>query len=161
MLHIHHHGLMSRPRKLAAREQAITDIVENCVLTRTRVISRLLTNIYDDAYRSLGINSSQVILLTIIYKIGPASRAEIGRFNRQERSTLTRNLEIMLEAGWIEEADQQQKGRARPIVITESGIQILMDGYPAWQSAQKQAIAALGKSAVAAVMDAGSNLFPT
>ena len=56
--------------------------------------------------RAYGIVAPQFALLTVIAKIGPASRAEIGRFHRQDRSTLTRNLKSMLSAGWIEEVQE-------------------------------------------------------
>jgi hypothetical protein len=56
---------------------------------RTRRISRVVTNIYDQALRSHGVNASQFSLLVLIAKLGGASRAEIGRANYQDRSTLT------------------------------------------------------------------------
>ena len=147
---------MSNIKPSAAGDRMIQEIVDDCVLTRTRVISRVLTGIYDDAYRPFGVTSSQLILLTIICKMKQASRAAIARYNHQERSTMTRNLQIMLTEGWIEEVAHDGKGRARPIGVTAKGLQLLHDTRPAWRAAQKQATAVLGKSGAAAIMEIGN-----
>ena len=73
-------------------EDEIIKIASSCVLMRTRLVSRVVTGIYDEALRSLGLNAAQFALLVVIFSIGPVSRAEKGRFHHQDRSTLTRNL---------------------------------------------------------------------
>ena len=57
------------------------EITRNCLLTRTRRISRVITGIYDEEYRPFGINAPQCSLLVMISRLGSASRAEIGRQN--------------------------------------------------------------------------------
>ncbi|WP_201377411.1 hypothetical protein [Ktedonobacter sp. SOSP1-85] len=58
-------------------------ITRHCLLTRTRRISRIITNMYDQALRSHGVNAPQFSLLVLIARLGGASRAEIGRANYQ------------------------------------------------------------------------------
>jgi DNA-binding MarR family transcriptional regulator len=122
----------------------VSEIAQTCLLMRTRLISRVLTGIFDQELRPFGINSPQFVLLVVIATIGPASRAEIGRFNRQDRSTLTRNLQRMLAEGWIAEAEGKAGGRGRPIVLTQAGTDLLQHATPAWQAAQARAQAVLG-----------------
>jgi pimeloyl-ACP methyl ester carboxylesterase len=55
----------------------------------------------------------QFSLLVLIARLGGASRAEIGRASYQERSTLTRNLALLLTEGWVEEMVSDQGGRSR------------------------------------------------
>jgi DNA-binding MarR family transcriptional regulator len=119
-------------------------MARDCLLMRTRLVSRVVTSIYDEALRPFGIVSPQFALLLVIAKIGPASRAEIGRFNRQDRSTLTRNLRPMLSMGWIEEVQDGKRGRARPIAVTKAGGRLLQEAAPAWRSAQMRTKAKLG-----------------
>jgi DNA-binding MarR family transcriptional regulator len=114
----------------------VGEVTRHCLLTRTRRISRLITGIYDQAMRPHGINSPQFSLLVLIAKLGGASRAAIGRANYQERSTLTRNLALLLTEGWIEETVPEAGGRSRPIVLSPAGRELLASAMPAWRSAQ-------------------------
>ncbi len=132
---------------------AIARVGATCLLMRTRLISRVITSIYDQELREFGINSPQFALLLVICKIGPASRAEIGRFHRQDRSTLTRNLQIMISEGWIEEVRHQADGRSRPIALTKAGKDLLRDAVPSWRMAQAQAKVVLGEDGAIAITD--------
>jgi DNA-binding MarR family transcriptional regulator len=131
----------------------LAEITHHCLLTRTRKISRIVTGIYDQELRPYGINSPQFSLLVVISRLGPASRAEIGRENAQDRSTLTRNLQCLLSEGWVEEVLSDTGGRRRPIVLTKAGNELLQNAAPAWRTAQTQAKRILGKVGVTAVMD--------
>lgn len=138
----------------------IAEISGNCLLTRTRRIARVLTAIYDQALRPFGINSPQFTLLVVISRLGPASRAEIGRQNHQDRSTLTRNLQLILSQGWVEEIRDPATGRGRPLVLTKAGKDLLHKAAPAWRAAQVEARLVLGKAGVAAVMHIADELPP-
>lgn len=127
------------------------EITRNCLVTRTRRISRVITGIYDEEYRPFGINAAQVTLLVMISRLGAASRAEIGRQNNQDRSTLTRNLQVMMSNGWIEEVPHEEGGRKRAIVLTKAGKKLLSDVAPAWRAAQRRGKALLGESGAAAI----------
>ncbi|WP_222950778.1 MarR family winged helix-turn-helix transcriptional regulator [Sphingomonas sp. JC676] len=134
----------------------MAEVTRDCLLTRTRRISRVITSLYDAAIRPLGINSTQVSLLVTIAKLGGASRAEIGRANYQERSTLTRNLALLLKDGWIEELAAE--GRSRPIILSEAGRKLLVTAAPAWRAAQEEAHKLLGDQGVAALIGVADNL---
>jgi DNA-binding MarR family transcriptional regulator len=135
------------------REDVINEITCHCLVTRARRISRMLTSIYDQALLPYGINSPQFSLLVVIARLGPASRAEIGRYNRQDRSTLTRNLQLILSEGWVEEVQHTEGGRIKPIVLTKAGKEMLSRAAPAWRAAQVQAQAVLGEAGSAAIME--------
>jgi DNA-binding MarR family transcriptional regulator len=135
------------------KEDVINEITDNCLITRTRRISRILTSIYDQALLPFGITSSQLSLLVTISKLGPASRAEIGRYNRQDRSTLTRNLQLVLSEGWVEEIQHTKGGRIKPIVLTTAGKDVVSRAAPAWRAAQARAKAVLGETGAIAIME--------
>jgi DNA-binding MarR family transcriptional regulator len=134
------------------------EITRNCLLTRTRRISRIITGIYDEEYRPFGVNAPQVSLLVMISRLGSASRAEIGRQNNQDRSTLTRNLQLMISNGWIEEVPHEEGGRKRAIVLTKAGKKLLSDVTPAWRAAQRRGKALLGESGAAAIKSIADGL---
>jgi DNA-binding MarR family transcriptional regulator len=133
----------------------VKEIASGCVLTRTRLIARAVTSIYDDALRPFGIKASQFALLVMIAKVGPARRAEIGRINRQDRSTLTRNLKIILREGWIEEVPDRN-GKGRLVAVSDVGLRLMEGAAPVWREAQAKARALLGEPGTAAVSDIGN-----
>jgi len=149
---------MKRKEAPSAGDGVITEFASTCLLMRARLASRVLTAVYDDELREFGLNSPQFSLLVVIHRIGPASRAEIGRYHHQDRSTLTRNLKILIAEGWVQESPDSAGGRARPMVLTEAGVDLLQKVRPAWQKAQEKAKAVLGDTNVAALDDIAKRL---
>jgi len=137
----------------------IEEITHHCLLTRTRTISRVITSIYDQAMRPFGINASQFSLLVLITRLGAPSRAELGRANHQERSTSTRNLQLVLSDGWVEE-QMPESGRRRPIVVSPAGKALLEAAMPAWREAQAKAKRLLGEEGAAALVKLAAGLPP-
>lgn len=145
----------------AAASDLVDEFASACLLMRTRLVARVLTGIYDDAFRDFGIHSPQFALLVVISKMGSASRAEIGRFHHQDRSTLTRNLKILIAAGWLEESPGSSGGRARPMRLTKSGVSLLRKVEPAWRKAQAQVSALLGNDNAMAIADMAKRIMKT
>ena len=135
----------------------VTEVVKDCLMTRTRRISRVITNLFDQELRPYGLSSSQFSLLVLIARMGGASRAEIGRANHQERSTSTRNLQLVLDQGWAEEV-VPEKGRSRPIVISKAGRDLLAEAMPAWRVAQVKAKQLLGVDGASAIVQLSAGL---
>lgn len=131
----------------------IADMGGACLLMRSRLITRIITNIYDEKLRVLGITSAQFTLLVAIYQIEPATRADIGRFQHQDRSTLTRNLRMVLSEGWVEESRYGADGRSRPIVLTRAGEDLLREAEQAWHAAQVQVVDLLDRDGAIALMN--------
>jgi DNA-binding MarR family transcriptional regulator len=143
---------------LVTHKDVIDEMGSSCVLMRVRLISRVLTGFYDEELRPFGIGAPQFALLGAISIIEPATRAEVGRFHHQDRSTLTRNLRIILSEGWVQEIQSERGGRGRPIVLTKKGRDLLRSAEPVWRVAQARAKALLGRDGVTAVTKIGSRL---
>jgi DNA-binding MarR family transcriptional regulator len=131
----------------------IVEITNACLLMRTRLISRVISGIYDKQLRTLKISSAQFALLVAIYQVQPATRAEVGRHQHLDRSTLTRHLKVILSEGWAEETRYGADGRSRPIVLTKTGADLLRQAEPVWRAAQAEAKDLLGRDGFVAVMD--------
>ena len=143
--------------KSEAIASLVTEVAEHCLMTRTRRISRVVTNLFDQALRPHGLSSSQFSLLVLIARMNGASRAEIGRANHQERSTSTRNLQLVLDQGWAEEI-MPEKGRSRPIMISKAGRELLAQAMPAWRAAQVKAKQLLGVDGASAIVQLSAGL---
>jgi len=82
------HTLERKP----AESASIADIAEmtagSCVATRVRQLSRIVTRVYDDAMRPLGITASQYTLLAQLAARDAITAVEIGHELDIEKSTL-------------------------------------------------------------------------
>jgi DNA-binding MarR family transcriptional regulator len=147
-----------KTHKAPGPDTVIQEITQACVLMRTRLISRVLTAIYDAELRSFGIGSPQFALLVLIGSLEPVTRADIGRYLRQDRSTLTRNLKLVISEGWAKEIPDAAAGRARPIALTKAGKDLLRKAAPGWRVAQSRAKALLAKNGVTAIMKVANRI---
>jgi DNA-binding MarR family transcriptional regulator len=125
----------------------ITDIAAStaatCLATRVRQLSRIITRVYDDAMRPLGITASQYTLLAQLASRDGITAVEIGHELDIEKSTLSRNLKRLLALGHII-MDPPAGRRGRGLHLTPKGQAVLKDAYPIWQNAQTRAISAMG-----------------
>ncbi len=125
-------------------------IAEQCACIRTRQASRALTRLYDDALRGAGLQISQLSALVAVALYGEAG-ATIGELAATlvlERTTLTRNLRPLEEAGWIRVTRSAADARARIVLLTRSGEAAIERAMPLWQRAQRRVADAVGGRAL-------------
>jgi len=115
-----------------------------CLATRVRQLSRIVTRMYDDALRPLGITASQFTLLTQLGQQDGITAVEIGYTLDIEKSTLSRNLKRLLVLELIE-MDPPAGRRGRGLHLTPKGQVAIKEAYPVWNEAQKRAQLLLGK----------------
>jgi DNA-binding MarR family transcriptional regulator len=141
-------NIMAPAPQRAGQDQAhIIDIAEatsaTCLATRVRQLSRIITRVYDDAMRPLGITTSQYTLLAQLAARDGITAVEIGFGLDIEKSTLSRNLKRLLALGHIV-MDPPAGRRGRGLHLTPKGQGVLKDAYPIWQQSQTKASQALG-----------------
>ena len=129
-------------------------IAQNCIGVRVRLLNRVVTRIYDDALRPLGIKTSQLNILVVIARLGLARPAEICDRLKMDLSTVSRNVDRMRARGWIEVVDDDRDARAHQFRLSAQGRQLLEKAKPAWEKAQKKAKKLLGQSGVTALVRA-------
>ena len=125
----------------------IDTIAGECIAVRMRMLNRVVTNIYDDALRPLGVKVSQMNILVAAGKMDTARPAEVCEALHLDVSTLSRNVERMKARGWLEVIPDRD-GRAQPFRLTNEGSKLLEQAAPAWKHAQRQAKALLGDGIV-------------
>ncbi len=116
---------------------------ETCLATRVRQLSRIVTRVYDDALRPLGITASQYTLLAQLAARDSITAVEIGHDLDIEKSTLSRNLKRLLALGHIV-MDPPAGRRGRGLHLTPKGQAVLKDAFPIWQNAQTKTVGAMG-----------------
>ena len=127
------------------------EIASQCLAVRIRRLNRVVTNLYDEALRPLGVKVSQLNILVAAANHEKARPADLCRLLDLDPSTLSRNLRILHRQGWIDYLEDQGDARAQPFQVTAAGRELIDRAHPAWSSAQRQAEQALGEEAAAAV----------
>ena len=136
-LYMQHYSPMNIESNQKKQDNAVIDQIGcECLLSRARILNRVLTNIYDDELRGFGLKATQLNLLVVVARIGPVRRIDIGKRLHLDPSTLTRNLKIMLTNGWIEEIINGEDGRGSPLQVTAKGRNLLHQIAPSWRKAQ-------------------------
>ena len=131
----------------ANTKPTIDTIAGECIAVRMRMLNRVVTNIYDDALRSLDLKVSQMNILVAAAKMGTARPSEVCEYLHLDVSTLSRNVDRMKARGWLEVVPDQD-GRSQPFRLTRHGRKLLEKAVPAWGKAQRQVTEALGGSFV-------------
>jgi DNA-binding MarR family transcriptional regulator len=100
--------------------------------TRRRT-ANLVTRHYNRYLAPLGLEITQAVLLGLIASGKAGSSSELARMIGVERSTLTRNLKLLEEAGLIR---RRPSGRKVVPELTDSGRTRLAAAYKAWDAGQ-------------------------
>src|SRR5262245_32884118 len=127
--------------------RAIDAIARNCIAVRLRLLNRVVTNLYDDALRPLGLKVSQLNILVVAAKFGIARPAAVCSLLHLDASTLSRNVERMRAKGWLEIVPGAE-GRAQPFRLTAQGKRLLERAASVWEVAQNQARELLGDDGI-------------
>lgn len=112
-------------------------ILDQCLILRIRKLSRILTRRQDMALRTLGITSSQLILLAhLVSKNGSGSACKLCDELNIEKSTMSRNLKRLTSMSLISQGARAGR-RGRELTITATGRELVQRAFPIWESAQK------------------------
>jgi DNA-binding MarR family transcriptional regulator len=122
-----------------------------CLALRARLISRVISRIYDEALRPLGLKGSQMSILAVIAGLGIANPLELCRLLELDASTLSRNVRRMTARGWIKPSPKGDR-RAHQFELTPEGEDLLLRAFPRWQEAQARAAETLRRENVAGLM---------
>ena len=125
----------------------IDAIARECISMRLRRLNRVVTRVYDDALRPLGLKSSQVNVLVAAWELGVASPLKVCKVLDLDPSTLSRNVERMRARGWLEVVPADD-AREQPFRLTEPGRRLLEKAVPRWGIAQDQVKELLGDGVV-------------
>ena len=129
---------------------AAAEVIRACIATRLRMANRVITKVYDDALRPLGLKVSQMAMLAVAADRGLIRQSEVGAELQLDDSTLSRNLELMRANGWLEEVSVDD-ARVHSYRLTQKGRTLLDRAIPAWRNAQGEAKRLLGDAAVLAL----------
>jgi DNA-binding MarR family transcriptional regulator len=114
-----------------------------CMCASFRRASRLLSQLYEDALRPLGMRATQFTILQSLALAGEVTQGQLGQMLGMDSTTLTRTLTIMSREGWI----ARQRGEDRRewrIRLSKEGETQFKTALPQWQKAQERLRGRLG-----------------
>ena len=114
-----------------------------CTCFAVRRLSRLVTQIYDQRLGALGLKVTQYSLLAHVRALPGVTMGELASRMGMDRSTLTRNLRPLSQAGWIATA-RGADARAVTVGLTDAGRALLARARPVWRAAQSELAERLG-----------------
>jgi DNA-binding MarR family transcriptional regulator len=129
------------PKAIALARRATRE----CVCSNLRRATRTVTKLYDELLKPTGLKITQFNLLASLLSLGSATLSELAEEIVVDRTTLTRNLEVLESRGLVltEEGDDR---RERLLRLSAKGISAVVAAYPIWQSAQGRAMELAGRA---------------
>jgi DNA-binding MarR family transcriptional regulator len=123
---------------------------QGCTNLKLRQLSRAVTRHYDAYVAPTGLKNTQYSLLSHVVALGPVRPTDLAATMKLDASTLTRNLQPLIAAGWVT-LGAGEDARSRHVEATESGRAKRAEGQKAWKQAQLALNERLGNSRVAAL----------
>lgn len=123
---------------------------QGCTNLKLRQLSRAVTRHYDAYVAPTGLKNTQYSLLSHVVLLGPLRPGELASRMKLDPSTLTRNLQPLITAGWVEQGPGDD-ARSRSVIATEAGRAKRAEAQRAWKQAQLALNARLGNERIVAL----------
>lgn len=128
------------------------EIGRTCACYKVRKAARAVTKLYDEAFRPIGLRATQCSLLVATRILAPVTVAKLAQSAVMDRTTLTRNLQI-LEKRRLITINPGEDRRQREVALTASGTEVLAQAIPLWEEAQDRISQGLGKEKMRHLLD--------
>jgi DNA-binding MarR family transcriptional regulator len=116
----------------------------NCACFNLRKVTRAVTQLYGEMLRPAGLRVTQFSLLVAVRMAGPVGVTRLAEITVMDRTTLTRNLELLQKQGLIEIAAGADR-RSRIVTLTAAGNAAIAEALPFWKKAQLHVVNSLGQ----------------
>ena len=120
-----------------------------CTCFKLRRLTRRVTAVYDRALSAAGMRVTQYSLLAHLRGLRGVPMSQLAQTLDMDRTTLTRNLRPLLEAGWVEVQPSAEDARIRLVHITPAGEAQWQAARTYWRQAQDDVNATIGSTNLA------------
>jgi DNA-binding MarR family transcriptional regulator len=135
----------------------LVEAARTCACFNLRKTSRAVTRVFDETLERRGLRSTGFLTLVAIHTEGSPTLPRLARILDLDRSTLTRNLRPLVEAGYVRTATRKGS-RSTSARLTPSGARALERCVPLWREAQDRVEARVGKERWASLLASLSSL---
>ncbi|MEB2279133.1 MarR family winged helix-turn-helix transcriptional regulator [Lysinibacillus xylanilyticus] len=120
------------------------DYTQICVCANLRKKTRLVTQLYDKLLQPTGLKVTQYSMLANISHQQSVSISQLGEILLLDQTTITRNINLLKQNGYVDLTRDPQDARAKVITLTDKGIEKLNEAAPIWQDIQERIINDIG-----------------
>jgi DNA-binding MarR family transcriptional regulator len=106
---------------------------------------------YDAIMAPSGLPATQFGLLVTIADVAPISINRLAEMMDTDRTTLTRNLSVLVKQGWLRIAEGEDR-RMRLLHLTSEGHAAIARAWPLWHAAQARIEELLGRERLNALL---------
>jgi DNA-binding MarR family transcriptional regulator len=124
--------------------------ITGCTCDRLRKLTRRITQHYDARLAPAGLRVTQYSLLAKLGRSGPVAMSALAELLEMDRTTLTRNLKPLADAGLVA-IGAGRDARERVVTMTTAGRAAFGAAREHWRRAQDEVNHALGAEQVAAL----------
>jgi DNA-binding MarR family transcriptional regulator len=121
-----------------------------CTYFKLRQLLRAVGRHYDAELSHAGLKGTQYSLLSSVVAMAPVQPAELARHMGMDASTLTRNLRVLIDEGWIVQGPGKD-ARSRLVDTTAAGRAKHKEAQRHWKRAQLALNEQLGEHSVASL----------
>ena len=133
------------PESNKQRQALYEASIYECASFSLRRAGRLVGQLFDDALQPTGLKSTQFSLLLIIETNQGKALQDIARIAGLSPSTLSRNLQPLLNKHLIDVSGSNRSGKR--VTVTKEGHRHLERALPLWQAVQTEFVEAIGGEA--------------
>ena len=122
--------------------------LSECSCNMMRKSARKITQFYENNLREAGIKPTQFSILATLANTGPIQLTQLADRLVLERTSLTRNLNVLERNTWIDIQPGEEDLRQRVVSLTRNGYKQLDCAIPYWQKAQKAIAKDMGQETI-------------
>jgi len=107
---------------------------QTCACSALRRASRAVTQHYEKHFRGSGLRATQFTILATLAQTGPLSISDLSDQLGLDRTTLSRNLRLIEDRGWITALGHDDQ-RVRKMTLTSKGMKKASAVLALWRRA--------------------------
>ncbi|HEY7110757.1 MAG TPA: MarR family winged helix-turn-helix transcriptional regulator [Nitrososphaeraceae archaeon] len=120
-------------------------VEDSCTCGKLREAARAVTLLYDNAFKSSGLLSTQLGALHVIHDSTSITISKLAARLGMDRTTLTRNLSVLEKQGLVKISSGSDQ-RTRDVTITPKGRAYVAKAVPLWNEIQDKVREQMGES---------------
>lgn len=113
-----------------------------CIAGRLRMLSRVVTGLYNGAFADEGVTFAQAGLLMYVFPQPGVRQATLSKQLQIEKSAVSRDIQLMQKNGWV--TDNIRNG----LYLTDEGTALAKRCHKIWKQLNQQVRNELGPEAV-------------
>ncbi|MBW3608116.1 MAG: MarR family winged helix-turn-helix transcriptional regulator [Actinobacteria bacterium] len=124
-----------------------------CACNQLRRAMRGVTELYEDALAASRLKATQLPILVCLASAGDVSVSVLADALSLDRTTLTRNVQVLEERGLVRTSESEDDRRVRIVSLTLEGSRVLSGALVGWEQMHAVVEKRFGRERLSALYD--------